>query len=396
MNAFLTTLVLSAGLLAAPDARQRPALEVRIDEHPIRLALDTGAETLLLFSHAADRIGLGYHKPEKEFDPARKRPGEVAVFPSDVCRLRIGATESDGRLLICEIPPAGQSPGIDGVLGWANLATGILYINWGQRVFTSLSAVPALAPPWRGFDLYSSPSVHILALRVSRTPGLAQAVYVDTGDPDGVGVTSATWDAIVSRHPGLPTAIRACYTPGIGHFVRTICWIKELKLGGIELHDVPVHEAPKGFQQWPSYLATIGLYGLTRLELIVDGRHNRAHVRARKDYPQEYDYNRLGAVFLPSNSPSQDLVATVLTGSPADKAGVRNGDRLLQVDGNDVTAWATDPNVMTRINTLFAQPAGTELRLTIVRDACPEDVSVILQETLPIKAGPTSRQESRG
>ena len=403
MNTFLASLVLSVGLLAAPVTTDRPSLEVRINGQPLYLTIDTGSTHFIVFSYAADRIGLRYHKPRQAIDPNRVRPGRIPLFLSYACRLQIEDSENcplrlDGvkglrRVRIAEIAP-GFASALDGLVGWPNLSKSILHLDWGKRVLETLPEVPDRALQWRSFRRYRPPGIDVLALQATESGNSRQAIYIDTGDPGGVRVSSALWREIISQHPGLPTAIDGYYTPAAGCVLTTICWVKDLKLGAIELQDVPVSEAPKALQQWPSYLATIGLYGLTRLELVVDGKHNRAYIRTKPDYSKAYDYNRSGGTFLPVDNRSSDLVATVLEPGPAYEAGIRDGDKLLRVNGRDITGWRTDPSI-TEGPSAFQKPAGTKLNLTVLREGQPRDVTVTLRELLPVEASPAFHQENK-
>ncbi|MBO4870451.1 MAG: S41 family peptidase [Muribaculaceae bacterium] len=73
-------------------------------------------------------------------------------------------------------------------------------------------------------------------------------------------------------------------------------------------------------------------------------------------------------------------------GSPAAKAGVRSGDRIIMIDGDSVTGWDSD-KVSARLKGL----ANTQLRLTVVRPYCGDD-SVktfdIVRETIKIPPVP--------
>jgi hypothetical protein len=405
MNTFLASLVLGAGLLAVPDANDRPTVEARINDQPVRMTLDTCASRLVVFAHVADRIGLKYRKP-RGFDPNRVRPGRVPVFRSDTCSLRvespgrlpirIGNADGRGRVWIAEIPAGLRFPDIDGIIAWPNLSRNVLHLDWGQSTLESLSQVPAQALSWHSFRLYPPAGVQVLALRVSESPSFKKkVVYLDTGDPGGVKVSSGLWEEIVAQHPGLPVAIEGYYTPSDGCVLLRVCWLRTLKLGDLVLHDVPVSEMPQKQQGLPSCWASVGLYGLTRLELFIDAKHDRAYTRTKRDYAKEYDYNRAGAVFLPLDGRPSDLVATVLERSPAWEAGIRNGDRLLRVNGRDVTGWRNDPNG-TKGPSSFAKPAGTKVNLTVLREGQPLDVTVVLQELLPVQASPASPQEDKG
>jgi predicted metalloprotease with PDZ domain len=102
------------------------------------------------------------------------------------------------------------------------------------------------------------------------------------------------------------------------------------------------------------------------LECLIDGKGGVAYVRAKKTSPPPYSHNRIGAVFVPSEAPgSGELVAHVLTDSPAYAAGVRDGDKLLKIDGHDLTKWNTDPDLNDLIN--FQDSERSRISCTLSR-----------------------------
>jgi C-terminal processing protease CtpA/Prc len=118
---------------------------------------------------------------------------------------------------------------------------------------------------------------------------------------------------------------------------------------------------------------------LKRLDLIVDSRQGLAYVRPRNTPPLAGPHNRLGAVFVPSKTHPDELVAQVVVESPAWQAGVRNGDCLLEVDGQAVTLVTLKPFLMQR--------AGTKLQLTLKRGSERLMTTVVLREILAPEKG---------
>jgi thiol-disulfide isomerase/thioredoxin len=64
----------------------------------------------------------------------------------------------------------------------------------------------------------------------------------------------------------------------------------------------------------------------------------------------------------------------VVHGSPAEKGGVRNGDRILQVDG---VAMTSSREV---VRTLATHPVGDTVTLTLLRDGKPQPMHVVLAD----------------
>jgi S1-C subfamily serine protease len=165
-------------------------------------------------------------------------------------------------------------------------------------------------------------------------------------------------------------------------FAEEQAWAEKFSLGPLELTDVLIEEAADRIfsARLPDYAGTLGLEALKRLDLIVDGKHGIAYLRPKQTTSAPGDHNRLGAVFVPRDDQSDDLVARVLDGSPAFEGGIRNGDVLLSVGGRDVTTWRTDPG--DPYNWAFESPAGTALELTVKRGDLTFKATVLLREIL--------------
>ena len=84
-------------------------------------------------------------------------------------------------------------------------------------------------------------------------------------------------------------------------------------------------------------------------------------------------YSGIGATILaPSQSGGMSEISSVFPDSPAEKAGVRPGDKIKSVNGEDVTGFAPD-----EIAGKIRGPEGTEVRLGLVRGT--QDVSFTIR-----------------
>ena len=127
-------------------------------------------------------------------------------------------------------------------------------------------------------------------------------------------------------------------------------WAEELCLGRLTIRQVPIRKGDPAVEAMlgHDYEATLGLYALGRLAMVVDAKRHKIYLKTDAAAPpaMDYNYNRLGAVFVPKDPNSNDLVAHVVQGSPAYDAGIRNDDILLRVNEMDATKWRTDPRVL--------------------------------------------------
>jgi tetratricopeptide (TPR) repeat protein len=140
------------------------------------------------------------------------------------------------------------------------------------------------------------------------------------------------------------------------------------------------------------YAATLGIAALKRLDLVIDGKNNVAYLRPKLTPPMAYQHNRLGAVFDRDKSNGNELFARVAPGSPADEAGIHNGDILLEVDQHNVANADMDPFLVPLIFT-WDQPPGTKYDLKLQRADKVHEVTVVLRDILkPEKPSPVSPQ----
>jgi hypothetical protein len=169
--------------------------------------------------------------------------------------------------------------------------------------------------------------------------------------------------------------------------VKEEAWADKISLGPVVLTGVPVMEADVaditlGSLSDVQYEATLGLVALKRLDIIIDRKDDNVYVRPKKTPSIPYEHNRLGAVFVPHDSQSDDLLAHVVDGSPAYEAEIRNDDVLLKIGELDVTKWRTDPNVLP-LSRFWCNPAGTKLDLTLKRGDKIFKTTAVLRNILP-------------
>lgn len=83
----------------------------------------------------------------------------------------------------------------------------------------------------------------------------------------------------------------------------------------------------------------------------------------------------IGAVLTSDPNSSYTLIESVELGSPAEKAGVKGGDYIKAVDGQDVVGMS-----VTDVVKLVRGEEGTEVKLTLVRAGALKEISIIRSE----------------
>ncbi len=357
----------------AGAADERLWLKAEINEKPARLCFDSGAEDLVLFREAAQRLGLIVLEPPTNAPPG---PGEVLAGLTEECSLKLMGETHTTRFRVVDIP-AYMNSDLDGVVGWRNVEHSVLKIDAVSGKVTFLTKVPKGASSWSRFAIV--PDSDLLALEVPRTNADAVRVYVDTGTELGVLLPPAPWQAWKAAQPPGAMTLKAFYTPADGIVVVEEGWAPHFSIGPLFFTGVPVAQAPPSDVAVGSaqYGGTLGLAALKRLEFIVDGGQGAAYVHPRSTPPPPYRQNRLGAVFVPRDAQSEQLVARVMGHSAAQEAGIRTGDILLKVGTTEVSR--AHHQALRR----FESPAGTRLELTLMREGRVFKTTATLRQVLP-------------
>lgn len=333
-----------AGCAESPD--ERLWVDAKINGAPAHLFVDTGSTTSMLLRDKAEARGL----------KITDQPNGLGL--TEPCTLDFWNSTITTPLAIDHMPSY-VKPDMDGVIGWTQLRGKILQFDAAARVVQPLDQLPAKVAGWSKFRVL--PNRQIMTLEVPATaggpPGL---IFVDTGNPGGVGLAPGHWAQWRAAHPGEPATLRLYYTPAArglrgpltnpaapGTVVAEEMWAHEISLGPLQLTETPVGESDPATAAWggPRHVATFGMAALRRLDFIYDGQAGYVYLQPKTTPPAPYPHNRIGAVFTPADDTNDYLVARVEPGGPADRAGLRNGDLLTTLNGHNHLNWLLHPEV---------------------------------------------------
>jgi PDZ domain-containing protein/aspartyl protease len=375
----LLILVLSICWASFCPADEYLLIDAQINDQPVRLSFDTGAEYTALFERAATRLNLEVSHPSGN---PKLQAGRIPLSMTEPCRFTLGDITQTWRLAVLKLPDHIR-PEFDGILAWSSVRKGILRIDAAAKHVGPRMELPGDIDRWSQWQL--DPQSRLLTVKVPHATDPNAILFIDTGNPFGVELNAARWKDWCANHPDRLTTLCANYSPAVGLKVYEECWAEKLTIGQFTIAQVPVTPADAVFAQWftgKNYQGTLGLFALTRFEVIIDGRNNCLYTRPIDKPATKYDHNRMGAVFVPQDDKSDLLTAQVLPKSPAYQAGIRNGDVLLKIDDLDVTPWRTDPNVLP-LSRFWERTVGTKLKLTLSRDDKPFQTTVELKDIFP-------------
>ena len=148
-----------------------------------------------------------------------------------------------------------------------------------------------------------------------------------------------------------------------------------VEIGGYELKDLVVSYVPQDQSSGTSAEAMVGLGLLTHFNLVFDYHNQRLFVEPNKSFDRPFEYNMTGFVAACS-VPGSLVVREVYADSPADKAGLKKGDKLLEINGRPVADYD-----FFELLDLYEQK-GARLKLGIERDGEKKDVSLKLERVI--------------
>ncbi len=366
----------NAALCVADDRIRLPVL---INGKTETFVFDTGCgRALVLYRPTAERLGLRMSAPSTDIHP---RPGKVLLGQTEPCTVSLLGRTGSIPFGILDTP-SDIIPDEAGLVGWPLVSREIIRFRavGKQEQVTLESSLPADVAGWLQVRVIPG---QILKLEIPAADGSSLRVNIDSGTPDGVTLRSGDFHAWRKLNAGNRSTVEAFWEPAYGLIVREEVWADQMNLGQLQLQDVPVLEAKTSDFEGRSrdLVAVLGMAALRRVDLVVDGPNLVAYIRPSQTSTASYDGNRMGAVFVPRDLQSPDLVAIVAPHSPAERAGVQNGDVLLKIDSLDVTAWQTQPGILP-LARFWMRPAGTRLVLTVKRGAQMVTVPVVLEEIL--------------
>lgn len=386
LRAWLAFTLISMGVTCL-CAQDRLRVDAKVNGHPVRLFFDTAATHTILFKKTADRLGLNYEIPP-EGDPPSSN--SVLAGFSEECEFDLHSVKLNTKFRIYDSPNYLQTDA-DGVLGWGSLRNNIFWIDAANDSLSTISNVPPRAKTWNQFRVRSD--VDILTLEIPRR-GVTNTIVLDTGLKGGLSISPTEWRAWKKMHRAQRMTLAARFMPGAGLIIKEEGWADQFAIGSLFLTNLPINEANSVQIGDPSFIAALGLTAIKQMQLVVDGQENIAYLNVTSPPGGEYQHNRLGAVFVP-NDPRKDddLVAHVATDSPAQKAGIQNGDILLKIDDMDVTLWRTTPGIQP-FSRFWERPKGTVLYLTLRRGQDSKRVRVELENILGPGLQSTNAQPS--
>ena len=161
-----------------------------------------------------------------------------------------------------------------------------------------------------------------------------------------------------------------------GEFTSVLGRLRSMAIGPYAWDDpmVTVARAKEGAFASEEFAGNIGNRILERFRVTFDYEGRRVWLEPGKRYRIRDTFTRTGLML--GWSPQSIEAISVLSGSPAEQAGLREGDRVVAIEGRNVGTW--EPGAL---DSLFdAGPDGRRVRVTVARDGREQVLTMTVKE----------------
>ncbi|MCG7349556.1 aspartyl protease family protein [Sphingomonas sp. ACRSK] len=308
---------------------------MKIEGRPASALLDTGVTHSILDTGFARAARL---KTEAR-GTAAAIGGDLPLGWAKVSRLSLGGLRSTERLMalldLSQVQTGDGRP-VDALIGADLLGPHALDIDFASRRFRLLpsGAAPfpgARAPLSRGPD-----GLYVTQARLGRAS--LRPVMIDTGDGTSVSVTRAQWRT--ARLPQRPLTSTISY--GLAGPVEAGLTVTDaLRLGDAPAAAVELRIEGKDFADRTGIPSRIGVGFLQRFRVLLDPSAGHLLLAPIEGIAAGPPRSTSGLLLGYANN--RLSVLHVMRGSPAAKAGWRQGEQICQVDGAPIRETAPSP-----------------------------------------------------
>ena len=207
--------------------------------------------------------------------------------------------------------------------------------------------------------------------------GVEGSFDIDAGSPQALMLSErfANANGLVAK---MPRTVEATPGRGAGGLMTGIAGrVDTLSLGGAVLADPVAYvvHATGGVFSAPDLDGNIGTDVLRRFTVTIDVPDKTLYLAKNDEFGAPFTFTRAGIAT--SHMAGATIVASVISGSPAQQAGIERGDTLVAIAGRPVATLSGD-----QIKDYWTMPAGTTLHVAVSRGGKALEFDLTLRDLL--------------
>lgn len=325
----------------------------------LNFILDTGSGGISLDSTTAERLQVSFEQSDRTIKGiAGSRTvsfarGHSLHFPG----LRID--NLDFHINDYELLTGVYGLKIDGIIGYTFLRRYIVKIDYEKQVIRVLTPGTLKYPPGGRLLKPAIVGLPMITARVEEERSILARYYMDTG----AGLCMLFNESFINDSSVFKLSKRSYRTvaEGLGGKAEMeMKVLKRVRIAGYRFKKIPVFvfADPYNVTSYPQLGGLIGNDLLRRFNVVLNYPKSEIHLVPNNRFRDPFDYSYTG-LGLYSESGSI-YITDVIAGSPAEKAGLQVGDRVLAVDNNLSSSMQTYRNIL--------QESGRRVKFLIERN----------------------------
>ncbi|MCD4702453.1 MAG: aspartyl protease family protein [Candidatus Aegiribacteria sp.] len=350
-------------------------LDGEVNENPVTILLDSGAGATVLDSTLAAELGL----EGTGSLPARGIGGTREFsFVEVPTYYAAGALMSDQTLAVMPLaeefyPSTGEM--IDLIIGYDFLSRFVTRIDYGSETITLFDPDSFCIDSDDISILPAERSMSLLSIEAVLEDSVPVTLLLDTGAGGNVHLTPSFFEKhpeFLNDRPAFETVIQ-----GVGG-EETISGfrVSEITLGD---YTVPggICSSFNGGDIFNQYDGILGNGVLSRFILYLDYSSGRIILEPSSLFEEGLPESLTGMGLEIENN--NLLVRQIILGSPAEDAGILEGDILLEVDGNSVSA-----DQLNELSSLLPDTVDVAVSLKLIRNGTEIELELITDYLVPM------------
>jgi hypothetical protein len=251
---------------------------------------------------------------------------------------------------------------IDGIIGYSFLSRYIVKVDF-DSLKLSIYHPGLIRYPNRGELLHPSfRGLPIVPLTVRDERTASSSFYFDTGAGLCFLLSKQfRLDSAILMKKRKPVAIEVQGLGGKKQMLLTL--VKEVQIGPYKFKRVPTYILDDEYNilTYPSLGGLVGNDILRRFNLVINYPQEEIHLTPNSHFRDLFDYSYTGMTMYYLDG--QIYADDVIVGSPADKAGLKNGDLITGIDNNFSNNIETYKNLL--------QKTGEKVTVLVMRQGVP-------------------------